>query len=57
MSVFVVLVMQQAERMPLHLWPVQLYILPHNLINDKIFGKKKQLDIKMYVFIFSTTVI
>ena len=28
-----------------HLWPARLYnILPHNLINGKIFEKKKNID-------------
>ena len=32
-----------------------LHIFPHYLINGTIFGKKKLLNIKMYVSIFSTT--
>jgi hypothetical protein len=38
------------------LWPVWLYrIFPHYLINGTIFGKKKIIDHKTCVFIFSTT--
>jgi hypothetical protein len=38
-----------------HLWPAPLYnMFPHYLINSTIFGKKKFIDHKMCVWIFST---
>ena len=38
------------------LWPAQLYnILPRNLLNGTIFGKKKLMEHEMRVLIFSTT--
>ena len=55
--VFVGLVIQHAMRMPhIVMWPVRLYnIFPHYLINGTISEKKKVIEHKMCVMIFSTT--
>ena len=48
--VFVALGMQYAVRMRHIMWPASLYhISPRCLLNGKIFGKKKLLNVK-YVF-------